>query len=641
MANDRRADKRNRHAKLAAENSRNKAIHERLEQTGKDLKAAREKSAANIADKNAKAKQAAGGSNAGSKEKVAYAIKASSSMDAVSSGFDLSLNEGDREPQHIDMLDIYAVRIIDLLQGGVYNTAMLARNELCVLYRYFFRNNPIMGRIIDLHTDIPLSKLNLTAPQAAPEIAKDYIQQFYQRILTRVKFPELVREMVISHWVYGEANVLVNDIYEGDRELRLPDTSETQVNPKLKELLEVEAKYKKDPASVAVPERLQYLQDKFLNSFDAKYTGPSSLRVIPFHEVTNYLENRDIGYKALELSVSESLQNLLNEDVTVSDLVGMGYSKGFLELAAKKKLAEGDKIGRVDSIEVDNDHEYGSAFIFSLEKADRTSIIHRVLQECLAWDAAYKALKAKIKAIGKVGRVVTASELSVDQIDILRAEVEAMIEDPDYALVANYEVSWEEVNSFVKEELQELANSTDSLKELLALALGMPMSMLSGEGSYSGDSIKLELINTAYAAFKNNLSLAIEEGLFKPIALRKGFITQDEWGNEQLLYPKISLSRVSLRDDAVNDMLFSLYQKGSLPVDIILDLLNIDPDEVTRGLEKEVFTFKDANFNNLLSDLLAQAASDIYAETDLKGRLIRALNLRVADAPQVGEGDQQ
>ena len=561
----------------------------------------------------------------GQKDFVAMAVKVATANTALA-GYDLP-GEEENHPDHVDMLDMYAVRLIDMLQGGIYSIAILSRQDLCTLYRYFYRNNPILGRIIDIHTDIPLSKLNLTPPNNVSGLAKDYITQFYSRILKKVNLPEKVREMVIHHWVYGACDVLVSDVYEGKRELQEPDPAQFKINPDEVDLKKTEAAYDRDPASVGISDRQKYLEGRFMEFWEPSYQGPTSIRVVPFYEIEDYKENPDINYRGFRAVTPESLRNISNSQVSVEEVVKLGYSKGLLQSLVDGKLNNNAKFKCNDTFFIDNDHLTGNAFSFHLEKADGMSIIHRVLNECLAWDAAYKALKNKIASIGKVGRVITAPDLSSDQIGMLRAEVETMIQDPDYAIVANYEINWDEVNAFIKEELAELAESTSSLQELLSNATGIPSSMISGDGSFSGDSIKLELINTSYASFKNQLAASIEEGFFKPIALRKGFVTVDSWGNLELAYPKVSLSRVSLRDDAVNDMLFSLYQKGSVPVGLILDLLNLDEADVKRAVEGDLFTVNDPNFNEILRDLYSQAATDVYNNSDAINKIMASLLL--------------
>ena len=58
-----------------------------------------------------------------------------------------------------------------------------------------------------------------------------------------------------------------------------------------------------------------------------------------------------------------------------------------------------------------------------------------------------------------------------------------MLEDPNKAIVANYEIKWDEVNSFIKEELNELVARLKDLKIEISMGAGIPDSLLSGDAA--------------------------------------------------------------------------------------------------------------------------------------------------------------
>ena len=74
-------------------------------------------------------------------------------------------------------------------------------------------------------------------------------------------------------------------------------------------------------------------------------------------------------------------------------------------------------------------------------------------------------------------------------------------------------------------------------------------------------------------------------------------------------------------------MLFNLYAKGSLPVDIIYEFLSIDPEDATRKLEDNLFTVKDSKFNEMLSNLYNSVGEWMIANTDLGKKLTKGLQL--------------
>lgn len=571
--------------------------------------------------------KAKGQPQSGVKEKKAFGISVRGGWGSTISAFSEEM-EADGELTHIDMLDVYAIRLLDMLHTSSLSTAQLQKSDLYALYRYFYKTNPVIGRVIDLHTDLPLSKMSLTPPANVPKIASDYIMHFYGKVLDKINFPDLIRKATLAYWIYGSVDILIGDDYEGKHTLvDAEDTLASFANTAQDTLAEVEKRYEEDPDSVNVQERKTYLSNKFQKFLEDGYKGPTQARVLDIHEIWNISENKDINYRLLEVETSASLLALQDSSsISVAELIDIGYNKGFLKLFSEN--LELDKpLPKASSYLVDNDHLSGKAFIVTFERPEGNSLIHRVLDQCINWDSALRSWRAKIEQIGKVGRVISAPDLSGDQLDDLRAEVEAMIEDPNYALVCNYAVEWEEVNSFVKEELNELIASTTELSSTISNALGIPDSMLSGDGQYSGDQIKLDMVNTAYSSFKNSLAAGLETQLMAPIALRKGFVTVGGWGELEIATPKVALSKTSLRDTVTQDILFSMYQKGAGSAHAVWESINIDPDEIKQQAEQERFTSSDPFFGNMMESIYGQAAADVYLKTDIVTNLVKELNV--------------
>jgi hypothetical protein len=140
----------------------------------------------------------------------------------------------------------------------------------------------------------------------------------------------------------------------------------------------------------------------------------------------------------------------------------------------------------------------------------------------------------------------------------------------------------------------------------------------------------------------------VEENLFKPVALQNGFFHDDEDGNRTWYYPKLGFTRLTIRDNQeVFDALFQLYQKGSLPVGMILDIFNINSDEVDEELKKDMFTVKDATYNEMLRNIYTALGDKVAESTDLAkqiaesitGPLGRKLKYIGEDAEQIDDYD--
>jgi hypothetical protein len=62
--------------------------------------------------------------------------------------------------------------------------------------------------------------------------------------------------------------------------------------------------------------------------------------------------------------------------------------------------------------------------------------------------------------------------------------------------------------------------------------------------------------------------------------------------------------------------MFNLYQKGSLPISFILELLNIDSDDALEQLKRDMFTPNDSTFNEFLKGVLTKAGDNAIDDTD-------------------------
>ena len=537
---------------------------------------------------------------------------------------------GERENDSYDSLDFLALNIMHMLREGIIEFAQLKNFEQNVFYRYVYRTNPVIGRIIDLHTDLPLSKIKLQSPKDVPEIIRDYVLNFYNKIFDGINFEEILRKIVQSYHVYGGSDVMVDDTYiDDERVLQSMDDMDPEAvlkmgNQDMSEFEEVEKKYSLDPLSVGVEDRWSYLKRRFPLGLSISYKGPSRVRVINFWEIVERYNISELDYESISVDLSESLKTALVEGESEGNLLEMGYSRGYLELVEESRGETGDYSNFV----VENNIYSGLPWLIRFERPDKSSIIQRVWREALEWDTAKIAINAKLGRLGQAGRVISAPEADGNQLATLESEVMRMLEDPAYAIVTNFEVNWEEVDLFVKEELSELGERIPDISEELSMGLGVPGSLLTGDSQYSGDVVRLDVLNQFYVSFATFVLQVLEDKLLKPIAMRKGFIMVDEWGEWKLIYPKLTFSRVGIRSEETYELLYELYEKNSLPVSIILDLLNIDVDDADRAIKEDMFTTRDPQFMEVIGEIYNQAGDDIYAMTDVLDRIMENLPIR-------------
>jgi hypothetical protein len=233
-------------------------------------------------------------------------------------------------------------------------------------------------------------------------------------------------------------------------------------------------------------------------------------------------------------------------------------------------------------------------------------------------------------------RIVWVEDGDVRDVEDLREQVDQALQDPDFSIVANYQVQWEEMGP--NDRLLELSSEWDQINQKLMAGLGVTQALLTGEGSYSGDRFSLSIINDRYLLFREFIQNFVDNQILKPMCARMGFVETDEDGNETIIHPSLSFSRLALRDNQETfDAMFNLYQKGSLPVDYILDLLNIDPDEVHRKLKEDLFTLKDSLSNEALRSVYSDLGRRLAEETNAIEKISRSFGLK-HEPPSEDEG---
>ena len=174
----------------------------------------------------------------------------------------------------------------------------------------------------------------------------------------------------------------------------------------------------------------------------------------------------------------------------------------------------------------------------------------------------------------------------------------------------------------------------------LYAGLSMTESLMSGESSYAGDRINLEVVNTRYMLLREMLQEMTEDVFFAPMCKRMGFVEEDEDGNMVVITPKLTFTRLALRDNSDTfDALFNLYQKGSLDIDTILDLLNLDPVTVRESLMKDLFTVQDSTFNEVLRSAYGRVGDQLVENADLVEKIATNLGLTYKK-PEEEEGSR-
>ncbi len=485
-------------------------------------------------------------------------------------------------------------------------------------YRFFYSFNEMVRRSIDLHSELPLSRIRLTPPKCKDADKSAYIQTFFQNMCDRLGlFKKL---LAFSHEYY-----LMGCVYTF-----LEDGSEA--GPENDPLFNIDD-------DLQMPEEAKALRKKYDNKAP-DYQGWERMQILPpdMVKVTRWQFTDKIR---AELIVPTDTANLIRQ--------------GGMSPQAEQEVEEIMKAMPIDlkqcietgePTEFETDPYKGSHLVEILRKTGDyeeagSSILDSCLRSLLLMDK-YRQAQSQIASRHMTPmRVVTAPKASFDDIEYLREQVDAALVDPDYSIIANFEIDWNEMGSDGR--ILSLGEEYAELEKRLSAGLGVTMGLLTGEATYGGERISLEIINTQYMLFREIVQDFVENHIFKPVALKKGFWEYDRFGNKKLLYPSISFTRLALRDnDAVFNQLLDLYQKGSIPLSYILELLGLDPNSAKEEIEGDLLTVNDSRFNDIINAIAQPVADQIAEKTDIAKKVAQYLKLNwKEDSAEEGAGSEE
>lgn len=497
-------------------------------------------------------------------------------------------------------------------------------DEMRQYFRFFYDNDPFVGQAIDVHTEIPLSKVRFSKPRAKSKELAEKSQRFCMRWASSVQggrssergLQSRLLEVTHEYHKIGEVNIWCED--------PSPDEPE-DLRSELHRWVDEEGPHEKKIEREDADERhVEWLKEN--------YTGWSKIMILPPEQVQK--ETFPFSDEFIpELIIDSKTKNI----VEASD-AGDPQAKKVVD-SMPKEIVEASRTS--GSVPLNTDPDAGSFLAFLARKRSPyenhgRSILQRCLRVLVYRDKLRQAQTSIASRNMTPTRVIWAEDMDVGDIEALREQVDYSLMDPDYSIITNYQVNWEEMQS--NGRLLDLNSEYDQTDRQLYAGLGVTEGLLSGESSYSADRINLEVINTRYMLLRDILANFVEEMLLKPMCKRMGFVEEDEDGHEVVIYPNLSFTRLGLWDnDSIFDKLFNLYQKGSLDIRTILELLNVDADLVQERLEKDMFTLADATFNEVFRGLYSRIGDSLAENSDAAEKVSRYLNLSY-QKPEEGMG---
>jgi hypothetical protein len=363
-------------------------------------------------------------------------------------------------------------------------------------------------------------------------------------------------------------------------------------------------------------EKRQEDMELFQHVINREYDGPTRLQILPPEQIEITNEGTMEAGPTIYYKPPEQQKQAYLEDPDVPSEVK-------------------EKIQLEGKIPLNQDPMKGSYVIHFARKKSGYELHGRsILQRCIRTVIYREKLRQVQSTLASRNMtpktMVIAPGIPANEVMALRAHVDEAKADPDYSVVLNYDARWEEIGS--EGRLLSLDGEWQHTNSDLAIGLGLSPEILIGEGLYSGNRIQLQIMEVSYVQFRDLITTIVEDQIFRPIAMERGFYEMDNYGRPRWIYPKITFSRMALRDSGdLYDVLFNLYSKGSLPISILYELLSIDPEDAKRKLEDDMFTVNDSKFNEVLGNIYNSVGEWLMANTNLGDKLTEGLQLEKID----------
>lgn len=548
-----------------------------------------------------------------------------------------------------DVLSVYAEAemILDQLDSDLITVGRLTTSQKKSLFYYLATFSPLISRIVDLHTKLPLSTFRIQKPKHDIDIVQDYVYDYFDRLVNTSKFKEELKSIIRERCIFGSGIARVEDDFAFTKDTLInPDLSNLTLpqlgQDEIDKINEINNQYNSDPESVSWQDK-KFVLEQYLLKINKDYKGIKNFKAVSQLEVKEIMINKDIDYLIYTLPASPNIRQALS-NVTIGydndqdykeaidTLKSLGYSEAIIRLNLNSEST--------DAIQIDTDafNDDGAYMVVlssgSNPESLEDSILNRVLEPAVRNMNAIRTANKLVKLSTKIDRLVSAPNASLAQLEQLQNDLVQMAEAPEGSLIAvNFEVNVDELKLDIKDDLN-LDDTIERTSKEITSALGIPDSIISGDGTYGDSFIKVELLSTEYVEFRNQLKSFIEDEIFKPIAIKKGFITLDQWGEPTPIIPSVRFDKFSIaRGSEDMQLLRDLVSSNILPKRVILDQLGMNVEDVEQGLQREQLTYLNdkvqESMNENINEILTTYLKD---NPDLIKTALEALGFNAEDA---------
>ena len=485
-------------------------------------------------------------------------------------------------------------------------------------YRFFYRSEPFVGQAIDLHTELPLSKIRIGVPKCKNREVALAANRFCEKWARKIGLLPRLISIVHERNLIGEVFIWCED-----------NTPEMPPEVRAQKVNSINEKGETIEAWVDHIDA----DERAFKWMKKNYKGWSSIRVLPPEQV------RMESFNFTDERLIELIPDSKTKDVIERAKAGDAGARRVVESMPAEVV---QAVVEGNYIPLNTDPDAGS-FVYYLanRKSDYEprgrSLLERCIRALVYRDKLRQAQTSIASRHMTPIRIVYGEDMDAADVEALREQVDMSLQDPDYSIIANFQINWEEMGA--DQRLLDLNTEYDMTDRQLYAVMGVTEGLLSGESAYSGDRINLEVINTRYMLLREQIQSLVEDYFFRPMCARMGFVDTDDDGEEYVVVPPLNFTRLALRDNRDTfDALYNLYTKGSLDVETILELLNLDPITVKEKLERDLFTVNDPTFNEVLRGIYGDVGRALAEKSDAVNKIADNLGLKYAPPKEEGDG---
>jgi hypothetical protein len=441
------------------------------------------------------------------------------------------------------------------------------RIEIISWCNYFYKYDALVATAVDLHSELPLSKIRLDLPSSVNKKKANQVLEHYVDMIGNTGI-DLFNKLLM----FGVEYYKIGNVFPW-----------AQMN-----------------SDGTKWQRLTCLDPNYVRLEKLGLTNAASISLIPDDRLRHIVHNGPYDEK------TGQLYQTLSEDIIEYVMAGK-------EIPLSTNPNDGSHAAHLARKLADY-VDWG------------TSIIERNFKTLVYKDRLRQSQDAIATRHLTPKHLIWADLASRADVNEIRNQVEDAMLNPDSAIITNYELHWELIGT--SSGLMQLATEREWITEDLLVGLMISKNILLGDGKFAAGQTVLEVMNQRYAIFREVLESYIEKNLFLPIARNMGFVeyqpgTIKKSPKEVFLYPKVRWNRLNLTDDTQHkQMLAQAVAEGKVDVGTWLEYFGLNVDTIAERLKKNEDTVLDPVYNELRRSImnevgrqLGPAVAKVYAES--------------------------